>query len=74
VAADIPNKQAKIRCYETTNLNLLLFIKGDVLRDSHKLLVTLYREFEQQFGGKIVLAGLKIKEQLMPNGRLKNHI
>jgi hypothetical protein len=25
------------------------------LRDSHKLLVTPYRELEQQFGGKIVL-------------------
>jgi hypothetical protein len=35
--------------------------KVDVLRDSHKLLVTPYREF----GGKTVLAGLRLKKQLM---------
>jgi hypothetical protein len=35
--------------------------KVDVLRDSHKLLVTPYREFEQEFGGKTVLAGLRQK-------------
>jgi hypothetical protein len=39
--------------------------KVDVLRDSHKLLVTPYREFERQFGGKTVLAGLRLKKQLM---------
>jgi hypothetical protein len=39
--------------------------KVDVLRDSHKLLVTPYREFEQQCGGKTVLAGLRLKKQLM---------
>jgi hypothetical protein len=37
----------------------------DVLRDSHKVLVTPYREFEQQFVGKTVLAGLRLKKQLM---------
>jgi hypothetical protein len=30
-------------------------VKVDVLRDSHTLLVTPYREFERKFGGKTVL-------------------
>jgi hypothetical protein len=39
--------------------------KVDLLQDSHKLLLTPYREFERQFGGKTVLAGLRLKKQLM---------
>jgi hypothetical protein len=34
----------------------------DVLPDSHKLLVTPYLEFERQFGGKTVLAGLRLNK------------
>jgi hypothetical protein len=44
----------------------------DVLQDS-QLLVTPYREFERQFGGKTVLAGLRLKKQLC-KGRLKNYM
>jgi hypothetical protein len=32
------------------------------MRDSHKLLVMPYRQFERQFGGKTVLAGLRVKK------------
>jgi hypothetical protein len=32
-----------------------------VMRDSHKLLVTPYWEFKRHFGGKTVLAGLRLK-------------
>jgi hypothetical protein len=39
--------------------------KVDVLRDSHKLLVTPHREFERKIVGKTVLAGLRLKKQLM---------
>jgi hypothetical protein len=41
--------------------------KVDVLRDSHRLLVSLNREFEWQFGGKTVLAGLSPIKQLPVN-------
>jgi hypothetical protein len=37
--------------------------KAGILRDSHKLLVTPNREFEGQFGGKTVLAGLRLIKQ-----------
>jgi hypothetical protein len=39
--------------------------KVDILRDSHKLLVTPYREFERQFGGKTVLTALRLKKQFV---------
>jgi hypothetical protein len=41
--------------------------KVDALRDSHKLFVTRFREFEQQFWGKTVQAGMVVS-------CLKNHI
>jgi hypothetical protein len=37
--------------------------KVNVLRDSHKPFLTPNREFERQFGGKTVLAGLRLKKQ-----------
>jgi hypothetical protein len=40
---------------------------GRTLRDSHKLLVSSYREFERQLAGK-----LEAKKAV--NGRLQNHI
>jgi hypothetical protein len=42
-----------------------LIAKVEVVRDSHKLLLSPYREFERHFGGKTVLAGLRLKKQLM---------
>jgi hypothetical protein len=46
----------------------------DVLRDSQKLLVKSYREFERQFGGKTVLAGLRLKKQSMVRSSEKSHL
>jgi hypothetical protein len=54
-----------LNLFVSTQQSQLIF-KVDVLRDSHKLLVTPYREFEQQFGGKTVLAGLRLKKQFFP--------
>jgi hypothetical protein len=42
------------------------------MRDSYKLLMTSYQEFEQQFGGKTVLEGLH-KVTKAVSGHLKNH-
>jgi hypothetical protein len=38
-------------------------LKVNILRDSHKPFLTPNQEFERQFGGKTVLAGLRLKSR-----------